>query len=111
METKFNASNEQIRELSIIEDEAKEINMAKLAVVGSHTINGVARLHTELIKATLFKPFFDIWPSKFQNKTNGITPRRWLLLCNPALADLITEKIGNYRYYTINCINTRSNFM
>ena len=53
------------------------------------------RLHSELIKKTLFKHFYELWPEKFQNKTNGITPRRWLLLCNPALSDLISDKIGD----------------
>jgi starch phosphorylase len=69
--------------------------MAHLAVVGSHAVNGVARLHSELIKKDLFKHFYAIWPEKFQNKTNGITPRRWLMLCNPMLSDLITDKIGD----------------
>jgi len=64
------------------------------AIVGSHAVNGVARIHSELIKADLFRPFFELWPEKFQNKTNGITPRRWLLMCNPTLSDLIDEKIG-----------------
>merc|ERR1711899_445663 len=70
-------------------------NMAHLAIVGSHAVNGVARLHSELIKKTLFKNFYDLWPEKFQNKTNGITPRRWLLLCNQVLSDLISDKIGD----------------
>jgi len=66
-----------------------------LAIIGSHTVNGVAFIHSELIKKHLFRPFYEFWPEKFQNKTNGITPRRWLLLCNPMLADLISEKIGD----------------
>ena len=65
--------------------------MAHLAIIGSHAVNGVAFMHSELIKETLFKNFYDFWPEKFQNKTNGITPRRWLLLCNPALADLVSH--------------------
>jgi len=82
--------------LSIVEEEGvKRINMAHLAIVGSHAVNGVARLHSELIKKTLFKNFYELWPEKFQNKTNGITPRRWLLLCNPVLSDLISDKIGD----------------
>merc|ERR1712240_547710 len=72
----------------------KKINMAHLAIIGSHAVNGVAAIHSDLIKKTLFKPFYELWPEKFQNKTNGITPRRWLLLCNPLLADFISEKIG-----------------
>merc|ERR1712212_447462 len=78
----------------IEEDGEKRVNMAHLAIIGSHAVNGVAAIHSQLIKETLFKPFFELWPHKFQNKTNGITPRRWLLLCNPMLADVISEKIG-----------------
>uniref|UniRef100_A0A4W4EGY9 Alpha-1,4 glucan phosphorylase n=1 Tax=Electrophorus electricus TaxID=8005 RepID=A0A4W4EGY9_ELEEL len=70
------------------------INMAHLCVVGSHAVNGVARIHSDIVKSTVFKDFYDVEPEKFQNKTNGITPRRWLLLCNPGLADIIAEKIG-----------------
>merc|ERR1712212_1315784 len=78
----------------IEEDGEKRVNMAHLAIFGSHAVNGVAAIHSQLIKETLFKPFYELWPHKFQNKTNGITPRRWLLLCNPMLADVISEKIG-----------------
>merc|ERR1719495_795214 len=79
----------------IEEDGEKRVNMAHLAIIGSHAVNGVAAIHSELIKQTLFKPFYELWPHKFQNKTNGITPRRWLLLCNPLLADVISDKIGD----------------
>merc|ERR1712002_7421 len=78
----------------IEEDGEKRVNMAHLAIIGSHAVNGVAFIHSELIKKHLFRPFYEFWPEKFQNKTNGITPRRWLLLCNPMLADVISEKIG-----------------
>merc|ERR1711962_1584521 len=64
------------------------------AIIGSHAVNGVAAIHSEIIKRDLFKDFAEMFPEKFQNKTNGITPRRWLLLCNPTLADVIAEKIG-----------------
>lgn len=66
------------------------IRMANLCVVGSHKVNGVAYIHTELIKSTLFKAFYDFFPNKFINMTNGITPRRWILAANPLLADLYT---------------------
>ncbi|GIY82417.1 glycogen phosphorylase [Caerostris extrusa] len=69
--------------------------MAHLSIVGSHAVNGVAAIHSEIIKREIFKDFFEMTPQKFQNKTNGITPRRWLLLCNPGLADIISERIGN----------------
>ncbi|KAI6189896.1 Alpha-1,4 glucan phosphorylase [Aphelenchoides bicaudatus] len=73
----------------------KRVNMANLSIIGSHATNGVAALHSDLLKTTTFKDFYEIWPERFQNKTNGITPRRWLLLCNSPLADLISEKIGD----------------
>ena len=91
---------EKMRLLSIIEEDGeKRVNMANLAVVGSHTVNGVARLHSELVKKDLFAPFYALWPHKFQNKTNGITPRRWLLLCNPMLSDVISEKVNIKEVY------------
>jgi len=79
----------------IEEDGTKKVRMAQLAVVGSHAVNGVAALHTHLLKTRLFPEFNELYPGKFQNKTNGITPRRWLLKSNPRLADLITKKIGD----------------
>ncbi|CAL5225473.1 g8295 [Coccomyxa viridis] len=72
----------------------KLVNMAYLAVVGSKAVNGVAAIHSDIIKRTIFKDFFELTPNKFQNKTNGVTPRRWLAWCNPGLAALITETLG-----------------
>merc|ERR1739844_543199 len=93
---KWGDDSEKLRQLSRIEEDGeKRVNMAHLAIIGSHTINGVAAIHSELIKKHLFRRLYEFWPEKFQNKTNGITPRRWLLLCNPMLADLISEKIGD----------------
>ncbi|RXN01301.1 hypothetical protein EOD39_7212 [Acipenser ruthenus] len=91
----YPGDGDRLRRMSLIEEgDPKRINMAHLCVVGSHAVNGVARIHSEIVKNTVFKDFYDIEPEKFQNKTNGITPRRWLLLCNPGLADVIAEKIG-----------------
>ena len=72
----------------------KRVRMANLAIVGSSAVNGVAALHTDLLKKDLFKEFYSFWPQKFQNKTNGITHRRWLISANQELSDLITAKIG-----------------
>ncbi len=84
-----------IGRMSIIEEgPVKQVRMANLAVVGSRSVNGVAALHTELLKRELFRDFDVLWPDKFNNKTNGVTPRRWLLQANPALASAITEVIG-----------------
>ncbi|CAF4427129.1 unnamed protein product [Rotaria socialis] len=80
------------RRMSIIEDQV--VNMGYLSIVDSHAVNGIAELHSSLLKSTLFKDFYGLSPEKFQNKTNGKTPRRWLLLCNPELSDLIASKIG-----------------
>jgi starch phosphorylase len=83
------------RALSLIEEgPVQMVRMAHLAVVGSHSVNGVAALHTALLKKDLFPEFDELYPGKFNNKTNGITPRRWLLSCNPGLSHLITSKIG-----------------
>jgi starch phosphorylase len=82
--------------LSIIEESGeRHVRMAHLASVGSHAINGVAELHTELLKETVLRDFHDLHPERFHNVTNGVTPRRWMLLDNPALARLISEKIGD----------------
>ncbi|TMW54801.1 hypothetical protein DOY81_000034 [Sarcophaga bullata] len=87
---------ERMRRMSLVEEDGeKRINMAHLSIVGSHAVNGVAAIHSQILKDDLFHLFYEMEPNKFQNKTNGITPRRWLLLCNPGLADLICEKIGN----------------
>ena len=86
---------EMVRKLSLIEEgHPQMVRMANLSVVGSHSVNGVAALHTQLLKSDLFPEFDALYPGKFNNKTNGITPRRWLLGCNPRLSDLITSKIG-----------------
>lgn len=88
---------DRLRRMSLIEEgPQRNIRMAHLATVGSHSVNGVAALHTELVKADLLKDFAELFPERFNNKTNGVTPRRWMLSCNPALATLITQHIGDH---------------
>jgi starch phosphorylase len=83
------------RRMSIIEEGGEpQIRMAYLAIVGSFSVNGVAELHSKLLKEGLFHDFYELWPRKFNNKTNGVTPRRWLALCNPGLRDLLDQRIG-----------------
>lgn len=87
---------DRLRRMSLIEEgEPRQVRMAHLAVVGSHSTNGVAALHTELLQKTILTDFHELWPERFNNKTNGVTPRRWLLKCNPLLATLITDAIGD----------------
>jgi starch phosphorylase len=88
--------NDQIlRRLSIIDEEGtKAVRMANLAVVGSHQVNGVAELHSKLMVENVFADFAALWPERFTNVTNGVTPRRWLALANPALSGLIDRQIG-----------------
>ncbi len=82
--------------VAIVGDEPERpVRMAHLAIVGSHAVNGVARLHTEILRHRVFPEFDAVFPGRFTSKTNGVTPRRWLLKCNPALAALITEAIGD----------------
>lgn len=89
----FPADEEKVRRMSIIE--SGQVRMAHLAIFGSHRVNGVAELHTEILKTQIFKDFFDMYPDKFVNVTNGVTQRRWLLHCNPKLSEFITKKIGS----------------
>ena len=88
--------NERLRRMSIIEEgHEQQVRMAHLAIVGSFSINGVAQLHTQLLEQGLFSDFYAFWPHRFNNKTNGVTPRRWLAACNPQLASLISATIGD----------------
>jgi starch phosphorylase len=96
VEAKWPGDTDKKRTLSLIEEGHEQmVRMAHLSVVGSHTVNGVAALHTQLLKDQLFPEFNALYPTKFQNKTNGITPRRWLVACNPRLSDLICRHIGH----------------
>ncbi|MGW8309743.1 MAG: glycogen/starch/alpha-glucan phosphorylase [Thiogranum sp.] len=94
--TYFLGDDSRVSRMSLIDEQGqRSVRMAHLACVGSHAINGVADLHTELLKEGVLKDFHDMWPQKFSNKTNGVTPRRWIVLSNPRLANLITQAIGD----------------
>jgi len=95
IEIRYGNDTEKKRRMSLIcEEGTKKVRMANLAVIGSHSVNGVSELHSELVKTRLFPDFYELEPDKFNNKTNGVTPRRWLLKANPELSGLITEFIG-----------------
>ena len=92
---RYPGDDQRIARLSLIDEAGcKRIRMAHLACVGSHAINGVAALHSELLKTSVLKDFYELWPERFSNKTNGVTPRRFMALANPKLSDLITRSIG-----------------
>jgi len=93
---RYLGDEQKLAALSIIdESNGRSVRMAHLATVGSHAINGVSALHTELLKSNVLRDFYEMWPERFSNKTNGVTPRRWLALANPALAALLSESIGD----------------
>ena len=92
---KFPGDAEMVKRLSLIRDDGEQfVRMAHLAALGSHAINGVAALHTELLKTHVLRDFYALTPEKFSNKTNGVTPRRWMVLSNPRLAQLLTARLG-----------------
>ena len=96
---RFLGDEGRVARMSLIgEDGGRRVRMANLAVVGSSAVNGVAALHTELVKTTILKDFYDMWPNKFHNVTNGVTPRRFIAVSNPRLAALITETCGDDRW-------------
>jgi starch phosphorylase len=93
---RFYCDESRLARLSLIDEHGERyVRMAHLACVGSHTINGVAELHSELLKHDVLKDFYELWPHKFSNKTNGVTPRRWMALSNPRLTSLVSEAIGD----------------
>ncbi|MDQ2639768.1 MAG: glycogen/starch/alpha-glucan phosphorylase [Pseudomonadota bacterium] len=93
---RFLGEEERLSRLSLIDERGERyVRMAHLACVGSHAINGVAALHSELLKSDVLGDFHEMWPEKFQNKTNGVTPRRWMVLANPRLSGLINDAIGS----------------
>jgi starch phosphorylase len=94
--SRYPDDTDRLRRMSLVEEgPERHVRMAHLAVVGGHRTNGVAAIHSDLLRTRLLKDFVEIWPDRFTNKTNGVTPRRWLLLANPGLARLITEAIGD----------------
>jgi starch phosphorylase len=94
--SRFPGDEGRVQRTSLIEEgPTKHVRMANLAIVGSHSTNGVAAIHSELLRATTVKDLAEMFPERFSNKTNGVTPRRWLLLANPALAEVITQAIGD----------------
>jgi len=96
LRARFPGDEARVRRMSIIgEDGGRNIRMAHLATVGSHAVNGVAAMHSELVKTTILKDFYEMWPERFFNKTNGVTPRRFVGLSNPGLRALLDETIGD----------------
>ncbi len=94
--SRWPGDNERLRRMSLIEEgQVPQVRMAYLAIVGSFSVNGVAALHSKLLAEGLFRDFYELWPHKFNNKTNGVTPRRWLAMCNAGLRDLLNETIGS----------------
>jgi starch phosphorylase len=93
---RFPGDEARVARMSLIGEEGgKRVRMAHLATVGSHAVNGVAALHTELLKSSVLRDFYELWPERFSNKTNGVTPRRFLALANPELRELIDRSIGS----------------
>jgi starch phosphorylase len=93
--TRFLGDEERAQRVSLLDDTGQKIRMASLAIVGSHSINGVSAIHSELLRKTTVRDLAELFPERFNNKTNGVTPRRWLLVANPALSRTITEAIGD----------------
>src|SRR5262245_49373824 len=92
----FPGDGPRLERVSLIEEgENRKVRMANLAIVGSHSTNGVAAIHSELLRRRVVSDLAEMFPNRFNNKTNGVTPRRWLLTCNPELAQIITDAIGD----------------
>jgi glycogen phosphorylase len=109
--TKSSGSEDRLAAISLVEEgPQRKIRMANLAVVGSHSTNGVAAIHSDLLRKTTLKDLADIFPERFSNKTNGVTPRRWMLLANPALARTITSAIGGKWIEDLSQLNQLKSF-
>lgn len=103
---KYPGETDRLCRVSLIEEgEDRRLRMSHLAIVGSHSVNGVAALHTEILKKKVLKDFYELYPERFNNKTNGITPRRWLKQCNPGLSALISRNIGDAWVKNLNKLN------
>ena len=106
VERQYPGDNDRLRRVSLIEEgEVDRLRMAHLAIVGSHSVNGVSVLHTDILKKKVLKDFYELYPERFNNKTNGITPRRWLKQCNPRLSALISSHIGDAWLKDLNKLN------
>ena len=103
----YPADDSKLEKMSIIDESGnKAVRMAHLATVGSHHVNGVAALHSELVKTQLMPEFYDLWPHKFTNVTNGVTPRRWVASCNPALTEVLDNYVGLDWITNMDALNT-----
>src|SRR5262249_11824432 len=95
-EQRYPGDEGRMRRMSLIEETpVRQVRMANLAIVGTHSTNGVAQIHSDLLRSRVVTDFADLFPERFNNKTNGVTPRRWLLLANSELSELITDVIGD----------------
>src|SRR5438552_5566374 len=95
VQTRWPGDAARIERMSIVEEShPKQVRMAHLATVGSHSVNGVAQLHTQLLKSSVLADFFQLFPERFNNKTNGVSPRRWVLYSNPRLTRLLSSRLG-----------------
>ena len=102
---RFPGDGARLQRMSLIEEGPEQkVRMAHLAIVGSHSVNGVAALHSKILTEEVFRDFCALWPERFNNKTNGITPRRWLRACNPGLAQLITSRLGEKWVRDLSCL-------
>jgi len=105
---RFPGDDHKVMRMSLIEEsDDKKVRMAFLAIVCSHTVNGVAAIHSDLLTKTIFKDFHEFQPGKIQNKTNGVTPRRWLHCCNPGLSELLVDKLGDLDEWIANMVTLR----
>lgn len=96
LKSKYPGDGDKISRMSLVEEgPQKKIRMAFLSIVCSHTVNGVAAIHTQILRDTIFKDFDQHFPGMIQNKTNGVTPRRWIHCCNPDLSALISDRVGD----------------